>query len=384
MGHKLIFNGFNSEDYGIIISGAGTYATPERDVTSISVPGRNGDIHIDNGRYNNIQVTYEAGIAKGFESKFLPFMNALLSAPLYSRLEDDYHPELYRLATFHAEMVPEVGTILRSGKFNLTFDCKPQRFYKANQAITLSSATAPSFIVAEGTMANVMSDQYKTLMGLTTPNEVVTVLDVDGMYQETFVDDTYKIYAYYADENVGKRLVHGESEKDPTTASYTGGTSARILLSDNVWSYSLSERYIYFTTPLYWRIVNETQGIEVASLFTAEKTITTTTRFSANPLIKIDTTGTALTGQAVAIIDEGVIRLSVPASISVYGQSVAINEVYIDCETMDAYMYKDEAKISLNKYVTLPDEDLTIKNGSIVKVNGFITSLEISPRWWVL
>ena len=44
------FDGVNSERFGLWISGAGTYDTPERDVALVSVPGRNGDLEFYNGR----------------------------------------------------------------------------------------------------------------------------------------------------------------------------------------------------------------------------------------------------------------------------------------------------------------------------------------------
>ena len=109
MGNSLIFDGINSADYGVILSGGGTYATPERDVTVVSVPGRNGDVILDNGRYNNIQIVYTAGISKGFETKFLPFIGALKAVKGYAKLFDSYHPEEFRLASFRSELVPEVG-----------------------------------------------------------------------------------------------------------------------------------------------------------------------------------------------------------------------------------------------------------------------------------
>ena len=54
MGNSLTFNGVNSADYGIILSGGGTYATPERVITSVEVPGRNGNIQYDEGNYKKV------------------------------------------------------------------------------------------------------------------------------------------------------------------------------------------------------------------------------------------------------------------------------------------------------------------------------------------
>ena len=58
---KLIFGGVDSSEYGIYITGEAVYNAPERDVEFIEVPGRNGSIAMDKGRYKNITVTYPAG-----------------------------------------------------------------------------------------------------------------------------------------------------------------------------------------------------------------------------------------------------------------------------------------------------------------------------------
>ena len=62
-----IFNGFtfdgeNSKDYGVYITGSGVFNAPERDVEMISIPGRDGAFAQDMGRFSNIEVTYPAGL----------------------------------------------------------------------------------------------------------------------------------------------------------------------------------------------------------------------------------------------------------------------------------------------------------------------------------
>ena len=48
------FNGRSSSEFGVYISGGGTYNAPERDVEFMAMPGRSGDLLIDNGRFKNI------------------------------------------------------------------------------------------------------------------------------------------------------------------------------------------------------------------------------------------------------------------------------------------------------------------------------------------
>lgn len=133
---ELIFDGKSTLDFGVGISGSGTWGSPERDVTHISIPGRNGDLTIDNKRFQNISVVYPAFIARGFQNKFDDFRAYMVSRPGYRRLEDSYHPDEYRVAEFYQALEPEVGTLNRSGKFDLEFYCKPQRWLKSGEKVT--------------------------------------------------------------------------------------------------------------------------------------------------------------------------------------------------------------------------------------------------------
>ena len=141
---ELIFDGKSTQDFGVWISGTGTWGSPERDVTHISIPGRDGDLTIDNKRFQNISVVYPAFIAKGFRDRFDDFRAYMVSRPGYHRLEDSYHPDEYRMAEFYQALEPEVGTLNRFGSFDLEFYCKPQRWLKSGEKVTAETTFASS------------------------------------------------------------------------------------------------------------------------------------------------------------------------------------------------------------------------------------------------
>ena len=58
----LTFDGVDSTQYGVYITGEAVYNAPMRDVEMIEIPGRNGAYALDKGRFTNIEVTYPAGI----------------------------------------------------------------------------------------------------------------------------------------------------------------------------------------------------------------------------------------------------------------------------------------------------------------------------------
>lgn len=129
----LVYNGKSTQDFGVWISGSGVWGAPERDVEHIEIPGRNGDLTVDNGRFKNITVKYPAFISRNFGERFDSFRAFMTSSPGYHRLEDTYHPDEYRMAEYYQAIEPEPGTLNRSGQFDLEFYCKPQRYLKSGE-----------------------------------------------------------------------------------------------------------------------------------------------------------------------------------------------------------------------------------------------------------
>lgn len=130
----LIFNGQSSDVFGVVISGSGTYSAPKRKYETFTVPGRNGTLKIDGGSFENISVTYNAAIVHNLNSNAAAMREWLLSPAGYCRLEDTYHPGEFRLAQFSGGVeFSDFSQFLRAASFNLTFDCKPQRFLKAGE-----------------------------------------------------------------------------------------------------------------------------------------------------------------------------------------------------------------------------------------------------------
>lgn len=134
-----IFNGKPLSDFGLYISGRGTFKAPERDITKVEVPGKSGDLIFDNGRFKNVTITYEDSFILEdydneiiFAEKMRALASFLKSSPGYHRLEDTYHPDEFRMASCITSIDPEVFYLI-AGQFDLEFDCKPQRFLKIGE-----------------------------------------------------------------------------------------------------------------------------------------------------------------------------------------------------------------------------------------------------------
>ncbi len=127
------FAGKSSEDFNCHISGSGTFVSPTREMENISVPGRNGDLHIDYGKFNNVTITYPAFITEKFEENFGGLKAFLLSKTGYQRLADSYHPDHFRKACFTGNISPNMTPRNTAGDFDLSFDCDPRLFLKEGE-----------------------------------------------------------------------------------------------------------------------------------------------------------------------------------------------------------------------------------------------------------
>lgn len=201
------------DDYGVIISGEGTFNAPEREVEAISIPGRNGQLLIDRGRFENIEVTYPAfmnGVtAQTFREKLAELRNALASKRGYRRLIDEYHPDEYRLACFHGGLEVEPSIYNRVGAMDITFDCKPQRYLlSGDEWMDILAAGEQSFInvktvdVATNAVSSIEAMSVKMPIevgrtGVTSPNNLGELSSYTGVTID-ITDPTGGSYQYQA------------------------------------------------------------------------------------------------------------------------------------------------------------------------------------------
>lgn len=146
--HFIVFDGQNLADWGVHISGDNTFGAPERDVDEIEIPGRDGSISFDNGRFKNIDITYDGSLLgedpEDYLIKLQQVRSFLCSRKGYKRLEDSYRVDEFRLAKFVDGLDPD-GVMLTGSTFDLKFNCKPQRFLKSGEEILTMTSTGSVF-----------------------------------------------------------------------------------------------------------------------------------------------------------------------------------------------------------------------------------------------
>lgn len=132
LGYIIINDTINSKDYGIYLTDANVYGKPSRDVETISVAGRNGDLVIDNHRYINLDMEYPCVILDEFAESYTRFINELSQySNTYVKIEDSFDANSYILARFIGAVEPDkVKQHGKDGAFVLKFNRKPQRYIK--------------------------------------------------------------------------------------------------------------------------------------------------------------------------------------------------------------------------------------------------------------
>ena len=102
------FNGISAASLGLGIERYPGIPMPRKKITALSIPGRSGELHIDEGGLENVVVRYEVWWKNPKIDNFNTSVHArkvtrwLYGAPVGARLEDTYNPGVFRTATFLA------------------------------------------------------------------------------------------------------------------------------------------------------------------------------------------------------------------------------------------------------------------------------------------
>lgn len=229
----LTYDGVSSEDFNVHISGDGTYDAPQRDVETISIAGKNGDLHLDNGRFNNIEIRYSAFCVDNFAHNYGAFKAFLTSKRGYKRLEDTYHPEYYRRAAYNDKLTPSMTPRNLAGSFDIVFDCDPRCFLKSGE---VEREVVSGGYIKNPTLfdANPLIRAYGS--GTLAINDVSVRISTSGTY--TDIDcDIQEAYEGSINRNGNISLVSGEFPKlkaGLNSITYTG--LSKVIITPNWWT----------------------------------------------------------------------------------------------------------------------------------------------------
>lgn len=137
MVHWFTYNGKDSRDFNIFITQKNAHDKPDRDLSFVPVAGRSGDLIIDNGRYDNIDIKLglrmfaedygEVEENDAFFRSYKEVAEWLKQSATYLRYTDSYNPDYFRYACIKSGL-----SINQRRKdiadFTVTFNCKPYKY----------------------------------------------------------------------------------------------------------------------------------------------------------------------------------------------------------------------------------------------------------------
>lgn len=129
----LAIDGTNLSKFGVWVDGHKSLNAPEPDVETITIPGRNGSLLIDNGRYTNVSVQYDCLIKENYLLNIMALKDFLMSNRGYRRMEDTFYNTIYREGRYVGGTEFTASQMFKQGYFTLEFDCKPQKYLKTGE-----------------------------------------------------------------------------------------------------------------------------------------------------------------------------------------------------------------------------------------------------------
>lgn len=408
-GYKTFtFDGQNSGTYGAYITGSAVYNAPKRDVEMIKIPGRNGAFVQDNGRFENIEVTYPAGIYADSQEDFAKALsdlrNMLTSRKGYCRLTDEYNPDEYRMAVYKNGLDVDPVAFQRAGEFTITFDCKPQRWLTSGETATAvannGTVTNPTLFDSEPLLAikgygtiefngyeielenavlgHILIESSKSNIQISNSGN-----DINLNLNQLNNGDTITLES--ADVIWKYRASSGSFLKTWTIDSNTGITGSgayKLEHIENQLGVGITIPLLTFAKGTSSSYTNTTvlSGTRYdLSTYTAQLVLTI--GYDGASTIKVQYAFTYSSAQIVTMT--GASKLSYGDVTGESTQSQLGNPTYIDCELGDAYKIVSDEYVSLNSNVDLGSDLPKLAPGNnTVTFDNTITELKIEPRWW--
>lgn len=408
--NTFTFGNITSSTYGIYVSGEGLFNAPVRSAEVISIPGRNGAYILDEGKFENITVTYrvfnQEKDLSNFRTKLANLRNALCSQIGYQRLTDTFHPNEYRMAAFIDGVEVKPVEYNTASEFEIKFECKPQRF--------LTSGETATTVANNGTLTNPTNFEAEPLLAVkgygdinfngytvTLQNVVlgdITLIDSQVMRRMpyTYTIDTNMVNSSdTVNINTGLIIGYKVSRSDGTKVSKFGHSDT-ITNSNSAFS----------TTATGSEVKSQGSGqITVGTNKTITNTVSATLYFSQSVSPNTFAVTASITETIQYVASSQTITFSVSASFSTSASGVTVahskdyvnsltitanstasalgNPTYIDCSIGECYMIKNSEIISLNGVISLGSDLPKLSTGTnTFTMDNTITELKVTPNWW--
>lgn len=427
--------GVNSLDYGVYITGEAVYNAPERRVEFISIPGRNGDLILDGGVFENIEVKYPAGTfgddQSDFSEKIQAYRNALKAQRGYQRITDDYHPDEFRLGVLVDAIEIDAVQQSKGGEFDIVFNCKPQRFLTSGETAvavtdgdTITNPTlfdASPLLLIEG-YGGFSVNGHSIQIENDPIGNIIAVEPWTGVIgRSSYVADFSTVYIM-ADDTISLSNMVGDSTGVNYSMLFTVANTAYTLVSAEITDIHNDDGRDHHGTPVALTGVNITATIQNEIEILVQVAVSSAASFSYTKQKSLGGHFALRLGLQInggqTVYDSAYLNYRItyngakniefyittpystweswgiyPSEATVSTKGIKINSTapkfghptYIDCDIGEAYGINDGVISSLNRYIALGSNLPTLNPGeNEITADETITGLSIIPRWWII
>ena len=232
----IVWGGEPSVDFGMVVDSAPAFDKPIKRIEAVNVPGRNGSIIFDDGAFDDVVRTYSAWLSEDAHDTLADKVSGLtawlFSKKGYTRLEDNFEPDVYRLA-YYSGANNVTNELMQYGRTSLTFTCRPERFLKSGET--------PVSVSNGDTITNPTSFASKPLIKITASGTVK--LSINGVTITAVVVD----YINIDTERMNAYRLPAENRNDKISGAFPviepGANSIGITVSGTLTSVEITPRY---------------------------------------------------------------------------------------------------------------------------------------------
>ena len=127
--NELLFAGKNLSAFNAYLASSNFLDGSQREVESVSVAGRSGDLLMDRKRFKNFTLKAQMYITSDLQYSMGALRAYMNSFSGYQKYEETIDPQHYRLASFQSVFEPSVYDHV-GGAVELIFNAKPQRYLR--------------------------------------------------------------------------------------------------------------------------------------------------------------------------------------------------------------------------------------------------------------
>ena len=231
----IVYGGESSSDYGMVVSEAPAFVAPTRKQTVFNVAGRNGAVLFQEDAWDDVVRSYDVWLAHDIDTladKVIAFESMLNSKKGYQRLEDNFEPDVFRLAYYQGgDGFSNVMTAY--GEATLNFVCRPERFLKSGEF--------PIEVTNGDKISNPTRFTSKPLIKITVPSSNTVTISCGGNSMDAEVAD----YIFIDCDSMNAYRQTNENMNNKISGSFpvlTAGTNT-IGITGTVTSVEITPRY---------------------------------------------------------------------------------------------------------------------------------------------